>query len=368
MNGGRGLARAAREQVKKEGCGGLARLGFTLIELLVVIAIIGVLVALLLPAVQRAREAARRTGCMSNLRQIAVAMHNYHDAHGVLPPAYVGSPRASGSIEGVTFPDNNRNGPSGFAWGMMLLPFLDQGPAYERFDPKQACWAEVNAEGARQKIAVFLCPSSTGGSDGFAVQKGDYKSGDPTLSTTPYAPEHFFAHAHYVTNAGRLEPWGSDRWNNYGMDLSLPNATGHRIDGPFYRNSKMRMKDVSDGLAQTVFIGEHSSIVSDKTWVGVIPGAATCPKPRFWFSDCNAAGALVSAHSGPDPADLPDVIIHAPNNPFCHTCGMYSEHVSGGHVMFGDGAVRFMQEAIDPFTWSALSTARGNDLIQDSTF
>ena len=100
------------------------RLGFTLIELLVVIAIIAILIALLLPAVQQAREAARRSQCQNNLKQIGLALHNYHDLHKVFPPAYVGDPYRVGSAFGVDFPDDNSNGPSGFAWGALLLPGL----------------------------------------------------------------------------------------------------------------------------------------------------------------------------------------------------------------------------------------------------
>jgi prepilin-type processing-associated H-X9-DG protein len=139
------------------------------------------------------------------------------------------------------------------------------------------------------------------------------------------------------------------------------------INGPFYRNSKTRVADVTDGLSNTVFLGEHSSILSNKTWVGVVPGAATCPRLdlRPWPSDCNSGGCLVGVHSGPDVHDHPQVIIHAPNNPFGHTDEMWSEHAGPGcNVLFGDGSVRFISAFINPNTWVALSTMNQGDVPQ----
>ncbi len=104
--------------------------------------------------------------------------------------------------------------------------------------------------------------------------------------------------------------------------------------------------------------------MSQKTWVGVVPGAATCPRLDLyhWPSDCNGAGCLVGVHSGPDPHDKPEVIIHAPNNPFGHTDEMYSEHPDGCNVLFGDGSARFIREEINPNTWVALSTRNEGDV------
>ena len=341
--------------------------GFTLIELLVVIAIIAILIALLLPAVQQAREAARRSQCRNHLKQLGLALHNYHDTFSVLPPAYLTDLNVAGTVFGMTCPDDNRNGPSGFAWGTLLLPQLDQGALQSQLDFSEPCWAPQHAAAARIKLNVFLCPSASGGSDGFIVNRWTSGSSAAPASPVPMTPAVRFPHSHYVTNAGVHQPWG--RAPAYSLDFSLPEpipATGVSVvqEGPFYRNSQIRLSDVTDGLSQTVFLGEHSSILSDKTWFGTIPFAADCPKPG-WPSDCNSAGCLVAVHSGPDSHDHPQVIIHAPNHPFGHTDEMYSEHGSGCHVMLGDGSVRFVSQFIDPFTWVGLSTRGGRETIGD---
>jgi len=343
----------------------IRRKAFTLIELLVVIAIIAILIALLLPAVQQAREAARRTQCKNHLKQLGLALHNYHDTHRLFPPAYIGSPTQTGTHAGVTFPDDNFNGPSGFAWGTLLLPYLDQAPLYNGLNFSLPCWDAAHANAAKTKLSVFLCPSTSGGEDGFVVEKWTTGTSSAPHTPVPFSPQLFFAHAHYLTNAGVHQPWGRDP--AYSTDFSVPEpipAIGQTVtqDGPFYRNSRIGVASVTDGLSNTVFLGEHSSKLSNKTWYGTVPYAATCPKPG-WPSDCNSAGCLVGAHSGPDTHDHPQVIIHAPNHPFGHTDEMYSEHLGGAHVLLGDGSVRFVSQFIDAFAWVALSTRNGGEII-----
>lgn len=345
----------------------LFRPGFTLIELLVVIAIIGILISLLLPAVQKTREAAARVRCQNNLKQIGLGLHQYHDANDSFPSAYLTeNPSVSGTAFGVSYPDENKNGPSGFAWGTLLLPFLEQDVVYRQFDLSQPCWAPVNAPAAATKLSVFLCPSAAGGSKGFVVQRYTAGTNQDPENPVPFSPTIFFAHSHYVTNAGINQPWGrTPAWSyDFTVPEPIPGVGFAPIDGPFYRNSQTRATHVKDGLSTTIFIGEHSSSLSDKTWVGVVPWSCTPPKPG-WPSDPNSGGCLVGVHSGPDLHDHPQVIIHAPNHPFGHTDEMLADHPGGCNILFGDGSVRFLSQTIDPNIFVALSTRNGGEPVGD---
>ncbi|QDT56573.1 Type II secretion system protein G precursor [Caulifigura coniformis] len=316
-----------------------SRSGFTLIELLVVIAIIGILVSLLLPAVQQAREAARITQSRNNLKQIGLALHNYLDAHSTFPAAYLADTRHS-SRDPDTY-----DGPNGFGWGTMLLPFLDQGPLYNQLNTDRPCWDPVNANPVVITLPVFLNPSATN-SNGPTIVRG---AGGAELAR--------FGRSHYVANAGQEEPWG------FQMD-----DYSRIADGPMFRNSRTRPASVSDGLSNTVFIGEHSQI-SDKTWVGVVPGAEVCTidPAKFPITDCDAAATLVNVHSGPASAEIDPVTgfapIHPPNSPLCHVCQMYSPHVGGANILLGDGSVRWVSQYIHQPTWAALSSCSKGEVV-----
>jgi prepilin-type N-terminal cleavage/methylation domain-containing protein/prepilin-type processing-associated H-X9-DG protein len=315
--------------------------GFTLVELLVVIAIIGVLVSLLLPAVQQARESARRMSCTNNLKQLGLALHSYHDALHRFPSAYVADTR-SPSRNSETF-----DGPPGFGWGALCLPYLEQGSLSQQFDMNLPCWHTRNAAAAEQKLKLFLCPSATGNTQPVF----DVKSASNSVLAR-------FARSNYVASAGQEEPWGLTAEDYFGV-----------ADGPLYRNSRTRIADVTDGLSQTVFIGEHSSVLSNKTWVGVVPGAEVCANnpQKFPITECDHAATMVNVHSGPASDEIDPVTgfapIHPPNSPLCHVCQMYSEHPAGANVLLGDGSVRFISMFIHQPTWAALSSRGDGDAV-----
>jgi prepilin-type N-terminal cleavage/methylation domain-containing protein len=314
--------------------------GFTLIELLVVIAVIGILVSLLLPAVQQAREAARRTQCTNNLKQIGLALHNYHDAHRVFPAAYLADTRHP-ARDPETY-----DGPNGFGWGALLLPYLDQAPLYNNFDFNRPCWDAVNALPARTTLVGMLCPSATSTHGPVQVKDG---SGAVLAE---------FGRTTYVASAGQEEPWA------YQME-----DYGAVADGAMYRNSRVRTADVTDGLTNTVFFGEHAPVLSDKTWVGVVPGAEVCTNNpvRFPLTECDDAATLVNVHSGPAPSEIDPVTgfapIHPPNSPLAHVCQMYSEHHGGANILLGDGSVRFVSQFIHQPTWAALASRAMGEVV-----
>ncbi|MDG3005728.1 DUF1559 family PulG-like putative transporter [Paludisphaera mucosa] len=316
--------------------------GFTLIELLVVIAIIAVLIALLLPAVQSAREAARRAQCTNNLKQMGLAMHNYHDAQGQFPAGYltlIGGNTFMGAPDALT-----RDTGPGWAWGSMLLPYMEQSTLYAALNVNLPCWDASNTTGARVSVATYLCPSV---SDASRVY--DVKNQAGTVLTT-------FSRSHYGGNSGRQEAWAfaTDDWTS----LS---------DGPIYRNAKVRIAGVTDGLSNTVFVGEHSAALSDKTWVGVVPGAVGCPTRKFAFAACDVAATQVLVHSGPNPWETPP-LVHPPNSRLAKICGMYAEHPGGCNVMMGDGSVRFASANISQLVWPALATCAGGEIISSDQY
>jgi len=317
------------------------RNAFTLIELLVVIAVIASLIGLLLPAVQKVREAAARTQSMNNLKQIGLAFQNYHGAEQHFPAGYL-SNSTGGGVNAQTL-----DGPNGWGWGAMLLPHLEQDALYRQLRLDLPAWDSINSAATRSSPKVFINPAAPNNTPTMTVRTG----GGSALAE--------WGRSHYVGNAGQDEAWG------YDAPLNTDSHWRQVSTGPLYRNSRVRIADVSDGLSATVFVGEHTTI-SDKTWVGVHPGAMSCPidPTRHPFSECDRAATLVLCHSGP-AADEPG-IIHPPSFPTCHVCQMYAPWgAGGGNVLFGDGGVRFISVNVNLNTWAALTSMNLGDVPGD---
>jgi len=289
------------------------RNGFTLIELLVVIAIIAILIALLLPAVQQAREAARRTQCRNNLKQIGLAMHNYHDTHKTLPPGYLDNDPLANT--------DNRNM---LGWGTFLLPQLDQGNLYNQIGSSGAFngpWtsvsdmttasATVSTPYARTGITAFLCPS------------------DPS-------PEG-------VLN-GKVYNYGKSNYTGVAGNTYRVSAAGVRPTGPFYDNSRVNFSMITDGLTNTVLIGERSTMKGKNAtiWVG--------NPSDGWYYTQNAVVAASFYYS------------------INQTTGLWnfsSMHAGGAHFLLGDGSVRFISEVIDLETYGRLGAIADGQTVPE---
>lgn len=330
------------------------RTAFTLVELLVVIAIMGVLVALLLPAIQAARETARRAQCSSNMRQIGIAMLSHHDAKGRFPSSYVTRPSDQ---MGDRDPETGDANP-GWTCLFQILPYLEGSNEQQQFDLNVPAWHANNAEASKQVIRTYLCPS-------VSDQTVTYEARDHDGNRLAE-----LARATYVANAGRIAVWEQPD------EVNLSQIA----DGPLFRDSKLRIKDITDGTSHTIFMGEQTPSHSDSTWVAILPGAVTCPTVYYNHAHCESAAPQINVHSGPDHfhehehedhdgeeeghehEDEGEGAIHPPNHHHGYVDSMVAEHPGGCNVLFGDGSVRFISEDIEPHLWSAMSTRAGGEI------
>jgi len=312
---------------------------FTLVELLVVIAIVATLIGLLLPAVQGAREAARRSTCSSNLRQLGLAILVHEATKRRLPAGYV----SQAGRDPVDSQSLDR--PPGTGWGLLAAPYLEEAALLAAYDPTVGLGigAPANRPIVAASPAVFRCPSDGGSRNAFELLD---ESGGPHPSGA------VLGRSSYVGNAGHDEPWGDplDSWD------------GH-ANGPLYRNSWLKASRITDGMSKTVFLGEHSQRKSHKAWAGIVPGGWSHPTPEFIAkagSEAEGAATLVLVHSGPSDDDPK---VHPPNDPVGHVCQMYADHPGGCNVAFGDASVTFVTDSIDATVWAALSSIAGGETV-----
>ncbi len=282
------------------------RTGFSLIELLVVIAIIAVLISLLLPAVQSAREAARRMQCVNNLKQIGIALHNYHDALSILPPGYIA---ASKFIDGET------DTAPGWSWATMILPQLEQAPLYAAINVNLPVQAVANTTSTQTILNAYLCPSDQLRGGTFAVTDG---LGNTVATVAPSS---------YAASTG-----------NDAADVAMGLNNDGSGNGLFYRNSGVRLAAITDGTSQTVAIMERAWGMTEGTWTGAIaggfvlrgpmnpcPGSATATylAPCLVLAHCHLLNTNADTDSGLDDPS--------------------SFHPTGANALFTDGSVHFLR-------------------------
>jgi prepilin-type N-terminal cleavage/methylation domain-containing protein/prepilin-type processing-associated H-X9-DG protein len=309
--------------------------GFTLIELLVVIAIIAILVALLLPAIQAAREQARRSACTNNLKQIGVALANYTNRHGTLPPGYqsIYSPLFEAEL-----------GP-GWGWASMILPDLEQ----------QALQNEIVFEAALQgpsmqtarlvPVSVFLCPSDN----------------MPLRWTATDSETWLYGGRIYSSGINICDVAGSNYVGVFG--IAEPGVNG---EGVFSRGSYMPVTAITDGLSQTLCVGERSENLQQgrgmATWTGSAPGAnlwSCAPNPyepdRGTCVEEDGSGAILG-HTGEG---------HGPGDPYGDVNQFISRHGGGCFFLYCDGHVRYLRKEMNYQVYKALSTRNWGEITSD---
>jgi prepilin-type N-terminal cleavage/methylation domain-containing protein/prepilin-type processing-associated H-X9-DG protein len=282
--------------------------GFTLIELLVVISIIGVLIALLLPAVQATREAARRIQCFNNLKQIGIALQSYHDAVGAFPMGYV----ARGP-----FVDGATDTAPGWGWGTMILSHFEQRPLFSAVNFGLPVEAPQNTTVIRSVVTTYLCPSD--------VTNGPFQVTDPLGNVLATA-----APSSYAACVGGDETDTATGVNNDGLGT-----------GVFFRNSRTRMAEIVDGTSQTIAVVERAWSKASGMWAGAVTNGTIrrgslngCPLTGALFYP---AATLIQAHCH---------LINTDADPDGGLDDCSSLHPGGANFLFADGSVHYLKNIL----------------------
>jgi prepilin-type N-terminal cleavage/methylation domain-containing protein/prepilin-type processing-associated H-X9-DG protein len=322
------------------------RRAFTLIELLVVIAIIAVLIALLLPAVQQAREAARRTQCRNNLKQIGLALHNYHDAFSVFP---------YGSNDNWGWTPANPPLRCAWNWRVFILPYIDQANLYNQISPHFICvangdWNDTTggfrntvhntlASIHQQVIPAYLCPTDS------APQIATARSTNFGSNGVDVG-----ARSNYFGSSGPAGITGCGLFPGCSTDGGLHAQRGGQFgQGPGVLHMwpfPTGIRHITDGTSNTLAIGE----VND--WQ---PGVSGCWVNAIWTGTWASASTVWGINGGDDTG-----------NAFNYSnegCGFRSRHTGGAHFALADGSVRFISENIDIRTFNFSGTSHGNDIV-----
>ena len=294
---------------------------FTLVELLVVIAIIGILISLLLPAVQAARAAARRISCANNLKQQGVALHLYHDAHRQLPAGWTGFDPATGRPHWF--------GEPGWGWSAATLPYMEQAAISDgmiHFDLPIS--DPLNDDVRVMSIASLRCPSDPGPNT-FVLEGG---------ASVPYVGDGTYVD----TELARGNYIGVFGVEDFHLVVSS-NGESCEGSGCFFLNSAVRFRDISDGLSSTFIVGERASrLEAESTWVGVLTGGMHAP------------------------ARVAGVATYPPNSeaaPAHYFHNFSSFHPSGTHFLSADGSVHLISNDIETQLYQDLCTRSGGESV-----
>jgi prepilin-type N-terminal cleavage/methylation domain-containing protein len=359
--------------------------GFTLIELLVVIAIIAILIALLLPAVQQAREAARRTECKNKLKQIGLALHNYHDTHSVFPPGVLNPVLSNAAV----WPAFGNHPPKNTTALVLILPFIEQSALYSQFNFNVATgpanhagsgssvaggWPNANTLLIRTDIPAYLCPS-----DAIKGTRLEARGATHHQTVVPGDPNDGVGagRTNYMM-AGGSRGWGDNTlWSRLATaSRSLPNGvTGVRDRGIFGFNGSARMEDITDGTSNTIAFGESTQSIGTAKQKGVVNVDHSAAWAAYtWVSN------FVNVHPDPVQSHVNNgrYAINGFRDKIAYTGGTYtsdqashhggaasSRHTGGAQFVMGDGAVRFVSENIDISTYAYLHFLADGEVIGD---